>query len=157
MNVNGGLFFHMEKLISTPLLHTYFHTWYYFVRLPSVAICHVATKCSGILMESSTSTAIPATSTSDVVVLHNKIESITFRAALTHHFLPLQKSSFVGVAYSQLLLILSASTWTHVIIYMNYVIIQHSPPVQFFDCVMISVGTSSYCVFTVTRIAQRIP
>lgn len=44
------------------------------------AIYHTAAKCNGILVEGSTSTAIPATSTSDVVGQYNKIEGITFRA-----------------------------------------------------------------------------
>jgi len=60
------------------LRHEHFH----LSDCPSAVICLMTTKCNGILVEHSTSTAIPPTSTSDVVDQHNKTGSITFRAAL---------------------------------------------------------------------------
>ena len=50
---------------------------------PSAAICHTQQQIvTEYLWEGSTSSAIPPTSTSDIVGQHNKIGGITFRAAL---------------------------------------------------------------------------
>ena len=49
---------------------------------PSAAIFHTATKDKGMPVKGSASTAIPPTSTSDVVGQHNEVGGTAFRAAL---------------------------------------------------------------------------
>jgi len=48
----------------------------------SAAICHTAIKYNGILVEGSTFTATPPTSTSDVMGQQNKVGCVTFRATI---------------------------------------------------------------------------
>ena len=45
MNVNGCHFFHVEKFSDTSSLHPHFMSDF-----PSAAICHMATKCNGMLV-----------------------------------------------------------------------------------------------------------
>ena len=50
MNINRCGYFCREEFISTPLLHTHFHIRSLLSYCPSAAICHMATKWSGILV-----------------------------------------------------------------------------------------------------------
>ena len=75
--LHGGIQWHIFALctsMSDAILSDY----------PSAAICRTATKCNGILVESSVSTATPPTSTSDFVGQHNKVGGIAFGAVLTY-------------------------------------------------------------------------
>ena len=49
---------------------------------PSAVVCHTATKRNGMQWEGSASTAVPPTSTSDIVGRQRNTGGITFRAAL---------------------------------------------------------------------------
>ena len=46
----GAIFLHMEECKFTPLLHLHFHVRSILSDCPSAAICHMATKCNGILV-----------------------------------------------------------------------------------------------------------
>ena len=48
--ISVGAIFSMEEFSATPSLHMHFHVRHRSVRLFSVALCHMATKCSGILV-----------------------------------------------------------------------------------------------------------
>lgn len=50
MDVGGYSFFLLEEFSATPLLHTHFCVRHHFVRLPSAAICFMATKCYDLLL-----------------------------------------------------------------------------------------------------------
>jgi len=85
-SINGYHFFHKEEFSGTPFLHTHFHVRCHFVGLPYAfyLLPSVAQQRNvvGYSWEGSVSTAIPPTSTSDVISQHNRIKGITFRAAL---------------------------------------------------------------------------
>src|SRR5258705_5533954 len=102
----GAFFFHMEEFNDTRLLFTHFHVIQYAILsdcLPA-AIWRTATKLMEYWREGSTSTAIPPTSSSDVVVQHNKIGGISFGAPLIqgssllipYYATPYSKNSFFG-------------------------------------------------------------
>jgi len=50
ISVSGCSFICTEEFNDASLLHTHRHARCHFVRLPSAAICHTATKCKGILV-----------------------------------------------------------------------------------------------------------
>ena len=81
----------LSETLTTPLLHTLFHVRCHFVSL--TLCCHLlcCDRCLIDVMASikieccwdvSTSTAIPPTSTFDIVGQHNKMRGITFGGAL---------------------------------------------------------------------------
>jgi len=74
-----AIFFHMEEFDDTPLLHMHFH-----VRLPLCFNLSHGNKTE-YQQDGSTSTAIPPTSTSDIMGQHSKIWGITFREALMYY------------------------------------------------------------------------
>ena len=86
VNITRCHFFHVEEFGSTPLLHTRFHVRHHFVRLPSAASVTQQQNVTAYWWETSTSTAISPTSTSDVTGQHNKIGDIAFRAALVYDY-----------------------------------------------------------------------
>jgi len=106
MNVNGCNYFHMEESSDTSLLLT--HSTWHFVRLP--LCCHLLhSKKKNIMenqQESSPSTAIPPTSTSDFVGQYNKIGDITFRAALIYKEIKNLKSCCPSGCLAEIKLIL---------------------------------------------------
>ena len=53
VNVTGYNLFYVEEFSETPLLHMYFQVRHQIIRLPSAAISHMASKCNGILVGSS--------------------------------------------------------------------------------------------------------
>ena len=95
ISVGAIFFFCMEEFNDTPLLCTHFHIKCHFLKL-SIS-CHLLRKkkFSFFRQESlrecwwdgSTSTAIPATSTCDIMSQHDKIGGINFGAALVHSFI----------------------------------------------------------------------
>ena len=76
---------------------------------PSAAICHTATKCKGILARRFHLTVTPPTPASDIVVQHNKMGGITYKAALIHY---VQIST-----YTYLLILCVCGTWTSYFFY----------------------------------------
>ena len=101
INLSGCNFFCMEEFNSTPLLHTHFHVRRRFVRLP--LCCPFDTQQQTVMKyrgEGSASTAIPPTSTSDIVGQDIKVGDITSGAALIFSplftLLPSSSSSLIG-------------------------------------------------------------
>ena len=80
MNVSGCHFFCMEEFSSTPLLHKHFYVRHHFVRLP--LCCHLSHSNKIQWSIGSASTAIPPTSTFDIINQHNRIRGSTFRTVL---------------------------------------------------------------------------
>jgi len=72
---------YMKEFNNTPLLHPHFHIRCHFVRLSSVAICHMAATHNRILVGNYNLYCHVRTITSNIVGQHNKIGGITFRAA----------------------------------------------------------------------------
>ena len=80
LNVNGCHILCMEEFSYSRLLHLYFHVRCHFVIVPLLLFDAWQQNVMGYWWECSTSTAIPPTSTSDVVGLHHEIGGINFRA-----------------------------------------------------------------------------
>jgi len=102
MNVSGCSCFHMEESNSTPSFHTHFHVRHRCVRLPlcSLAICHTATECEGILVGRF---SLCCHTTTICLWWHQPIrmEGITFGAAFVFLLFPtIYFSQYQGFCFS---------------------------------------------------------
>ena len=82
MNASGCHFFCMEEFSDTSLLYPHFHVRQILSCCPSAASVAQQQNVMQCWWECSASTAIPPTSTSDVMGPHSKIRGITFKASL---------------------------------------------------------------------------
>ena len=95
IDVSGCNLFFMEEFSDTPFLHPHSMSNTVLSDCPSAAVCHTATKCSGILVG-----RFNICHTMDIYLMgqHHKIGGITFGVAIVYLFC---RSLFLGPIFQR--------------------------------------------------------